>query len=235
MNMTLDELVNSQIKDYLYREDFIDREDARKMIGDEIAGNLDYHRISTQVARVLDENENFIYATENYVDEQVQKALTIDNSNYVTEDYVDEKYATLDYVDEEIRQQVRSTIDADEYATEEYVDSVIAEHIRTAIEVQDLIDGRVNVMSADIVRDEITKLRKELYLEGLVPAEKQKPVNQLDQFVSPDGLIAGYPDWDTLTSFVGASLSDPSQKHMVVAMVLATARNIIQEQLNNDH
>jgi hypothetical protein len=225
MNMTLDELVNSQIRDYLYREDFIDREDTRKIIGDEIAGNLDYDRISAQVARVLDENENFIYATENYVDEQVQKALTIDNSNYVTEDYVDE----------EIREQVRCVVDEDGYATEEYVDSVIAEHIRTAIEVQDLIDGRVNVMSADIVRDEITKLRKELYLEGLVPAEKQKPVNQLDQFVSPDGLIAGYPDWDTLTSFVGASLSDPSQKHMVVAMVLATARNIIQEQLNNDH
>ena len=231
MNMTIDELVNSQIKDYLYREDFIDREDARKMIGDEIAGNLDYHRISTQVARVLDENENFIYATENYVDEQVENLM----SEYLNCIDADDKYATTEYVDEEIRQQVRSTIDADEYATEEYVDSVIAEHIRTAIEVQDLIDGRVNVMSADIVRDEIAKLRKELYLEGLVPAEKQKPVNQLDQFVSPDGLIAGYPDWDTLTSFVGASLSDPSQKQMVVAMVLATARNIIQEQLDNDH
>lgn len=203
MNMTLDELVNSQIRDYLYREDFIDREDARKMIGDEIAGNLDYDRISAQVARVLDENENFIYATENYVDEQVQKALTIDNSNYVTEDYVDE----------EIREQVRCVVDEDGYATQEFVELEVS----------------------SVIRDEITKLRKELYLEGLVPAEKEKPVNQLDQFVSPDGLIAGYPDWDTLTSFVGASLSDPSQKQMVVAMVLATARNIIQEQLNNDH
>ena len=203
MNMTLDELVNSQIRDYLYREDFIDREDTRKMIGDEIAGNLDYDRISAQVARVLDENENFIYATENYVDEQVQKALTIDNSNYVTEDYVDE----------EIREQVRCVVDEDGYATQEFVELEVS----------------------SVIRDEITKLRKELYLEGLVPAEKQKPVNQLDQFVSPDGLIAGYPDWDTLTSFVGASLSDPSQKQMVVAMVLATARNIIQEQLNNDH
>ena len=203
MNMTLDELVNSQIRDYLYREDFIDREDTRKIIGDEIAGNLDYDRISAQVARVLDENENFIYATENYVDEQVQKALTIDNSNYVTEDYVDE----------EIREQVRCVVDEDGYATQEFVELEVS----------------------SVIRDEITKLRKELYLEGLVPAEKQKPVNQLDQFVSPDGLIAGYPDWDTLTSFVGASLSDPSQKHMVVAMVLATARNIIQEQLDNDH
>lgn len=196
MNMTLDELVNAQIRDYLKSEDFIDKYDTQQVVTDEI--------------------ENLM-------------------CQYLHSSDADDKYATTDYVDEEIREQVRSTIDADAYATEEYVDSAIAEHIRTAIEVQDLIDGRVNVMSAGIVRDEITKLRKELYLEGLVPAEKQKPVNQLDQFVSPDGLIAGYPDWDTLTSFVGASLSDPSQKQMVIAMVLATVRNIIQEQLNNDH
>ena len=196
MNMTLDELVNAQIRDYLYREDFIDKEDTQQLVTDEI--------------------ENLM-------------------SDYMHSSDADDKYATTEYVDEEIREQVRSTIDADAYATEEYVDAAIAEHILTAIEVQDLIDGRVNVMSAAIVRDEITALRKELHLEGLVPAEKKKPVNQLDQFVSPDGLIAGYPDWDTLTSFVGASLSDPSQKQMVIAMVLSTARNIIQEQLNNDH
>ena len=220
MNMTIDELVNSQIRDYLSSEDFIDKYDTRKMIGDEIAGNLDYDRISTQVARVLDENENFIYASENYVDEQVQS--TIDNNNYATEEYVDE----------EIRQHVRCVVDEDGYATEEYVDSAIAEHIRTVIEVQDLI---TNSHVADIARDEITVLRKELHLEGLLPAEKQKPVNQLDQFVPPDGLIAGYPSWNALTSFVSASLSDPSQRQMVIAMVLATARNIIQEQLDNDH
>ena len=166
MNMTLDELVNAQIRDYLYREDFIDKEDTQQLVTDEI--------------------ENLM-------------------SDYMHSSDADDKYATTEYVDEEIREQVRSTIDADSYATEEFV------------------------------RDQITALRKELHLEGLVPAEKKKPVNQLDQFVSPDGLIAGYPDWDTLTSFVGASLSDPSQKQMVIAMVLATARNVIQEQLNNDH
>ena len=196
MNMTIDELVNAQIRDYLKSEDFIDKYDTQQVVTDEI--------------------ENLM-------------------CQYLHSSDADDKYATTDYVDEEIREQVRSTIDADAYATEEYVDSAIAEHIRTAIEVQDLIDGRVNVMSAGIVRDEITKLRKELYLEGLVPAEKQKPVNQLDQFVSPDGFIAGYHDFETLTTFMGASLADPNQKQMVVAMVLATARNIIQEQLNNDH
>ena len=166
MNMTLDELVNSQIRDYLKSEDFIDKYDTQQVVTDEI--------------------ENLM-------------------SDYMHSSDADDKYATTEYVDEEIREQVRSTIDADSYATEEFV------------------------------RDQITALRKELHLEGLVPAEKKKPVNQLDQFVSPDGLIAGYPDWDTLTSFVGASLSDPSQKQMVIAMVLATVRNIIQEQLDNDH
>ena len=166
MNMTLDELVNAQIRDYLISEDFINKYDTEQMITDEI--------------------ENRTY-------------------QYLHPSDADDKYATTDYVDEEIREQVRSTIDADAYATEEFV------------------------------RDKITALRKELHLEGLVPAEKQKPVNQLDQFVSPDGLIAGYPSWNELTSFVSASLSDPSQRQMVIAMVLATARNIIQEQLNNDH
>lgn len=199
MNMTLDELVNAQIRDYLKSEDFIDKYDTQQVITHEIESSFDIDEITDQVIDKLEMNDT---------------------------------YATTEYVDEEIREQVRSTIDADAYATQEYVDAAIAEHIRTVVEVQDLItDSHV----ADIVCDKITALRKELHLEGLVPAEKQKPVNQLDQFVSPDGLIAGYPDWDTLTSFVGASLSDPSQKQMVIAMVLATVRNIIQEQLNNDH
>ena len=179
-------------------------------------------------------SEDFInkYDTEQMITDEIENRTY----QYLHPSDADDKYATTDYVDEEIREQVRSTIDADAYATQEYVDAAIAEHIRTVIEVQDLIsDSHVADIVADIVCDKITALRKELHLEGLVPAEKQKPVNQLDQFVSPDGLIAGYPDWSTLTSFVGASLSDPSQKQMVIAMVLSTARNIIQEQLNNDH
>ena len=172
MNMTLDELVNAQIRDYLKSEDFIDKYDTQQVITDEIESSFDIDEITDQVIDKLEMNDT---------------------------------YATTEYVDEEIREQVRSTIDADEYATEEFV------------------------------RDKITALRKELHLEGLVPAEKEKPVNQLDQFVSPDGFIAGYHDFETLTTFMGASLADPNQKQMVVAMVLATARNIIQEQLNNDH
>ena len=206
---TLDELVNAQIRDYLISEDFIDKYDTQQIVKDEI-------NCSSGIQKVVKDEINSSYYINEITDQTIEKLEESGNfastdyvdevlQGYVTEEYVDETYATIEYVDEEIREQVRATLYADKYATEEFV------------------------------RDKITALRKELHLEGLVPAEKQKPVNQLDQFVSPDGLIAGYPDWDTLTSFVGASLSDPSQKQMVIAMVLSTARNIIQEQLNNDH
>lgn len=180
MNMTLDELVNAQIRDYLISEEFLNKYDTEQLVKDEIE-------------QLVKDEINSSYYINEITDQTIEKLEQSGN------------FASTDYVDEEIREQVRSTIDADEYATEEFV------------------------------RDEITALRKELHLEGLVPAEKEKPVNQLDQFIHPHGLIAGYNDWPTLTSFMGASLSDPSQKQMVIAMVLATARNLIQEQLDNDH
>jgi hypothetical protein len=217
MNMTLDELVNAQIRDYLSSEDFIDKYDTQQIVKDEI-------NCSSGIQKVVKDEINSSHYINEITDQTIEKLEQ--SGNFASTDYVDEVlqgYVTEEYVDEEIRQQVRCVIDEDEYATEAYVDAKYATTEYVELEV------------SSVIRDEITKLRKELYLEGLVPAEKEKPVNQLDQFVSPDGLIAGYPDWDTLTSFVGASLSDPSQKHMVVAMVLATARNIIQEQLNNDH
>lgn len=187
MNMTLDELVNAQIRDYLSSEDFINKYDTEQAVRDEVENQM---------------------------------------SDYLNSYDADEKYATTEYVDEEIREQVRCVIDSDEYATEEFVRDLCSM-------VQAELKATEQVI--DVVYKQMHELRKELHLEGLVPAEKEKPVNQLDQFVSPDGLIAGYPDWDTLTSFMGASLSDPSQKQMVIAMVLATARNLIQEQLDNDH
>lgn len=166
MDMTIDELVKTQIKNYLYDEDFVDK-----------------------------------YQTEQFVRDEIEDQM----SSYLHSSDAEDKYATTEYVDEEIREQVRSVIDDDEYATE------------------------------DFVRDSILTLRKELFLEGLVPAEKQKPVNQLDQFVQPDSLVTGYPDWEQLSSFVRASVSEPLQTQMVIAMILATARNIVQEQLDNDH
>ena len=201
MNMTLDELVNAQIRDYLSSEDFINKYDTEQLVKDEIE-------------QLVKDEINSSYYINEITDQTIEKLEQSGN------------FASTDYVDEEIREQVRSTIDADEYATEEFVRDLCSM-------VQAELKATEQVI--DVVYKQMHELRKELHLEGLVPAEKEKPVNQLDQFVSPDGLIAGYPDWDTLTSFMGASLSDPSQKQMVIAMVLATARNLIQEQLDNDH
>lgn len=199
MNMTLDELVNAQIRDYLSSEDFINKYDTEQLVKDECESCFDIDEITDQVIHKLD---------------------------YATTEYVDEKYATTEYVDEEIREQVRCVIDSDEYATEEFVRDLCSM-------VQAELKATEQVI--DVVYKQMHELRKELHLEGLVPAEKEKPVNQLDQFIHPHGLIAGYNNLETLTSFVGASLLDPSQKQMLIAMVLATARNLIQEQLDNDH
>jgi len=187
MNMTLDELVNAQIRDYLSSEDFINKYDTEQLVKDEVENQM---------------------------------------SDYLNSYDADEKYATTEYVDEEIREQVRCVIDSDEYATEEFVRDLCSM-------VQAELKATEQVI--DVVYKQMHELRKELHLEGLVPAEKEKPVNQLDQFIHPHGLIAGYNNLETLTSFMGASLSDPSQKQLVIAMVLATARNLIQEQLDNDH
>ena len=217
MNMTLDELVNAQIRDYLSSEDFIDKYDTQQIVKDEI-------NCSSGIQKVVKDEINSSHYINEITDQTIEKLEQ--SGNFASTDYVDEVlqgYVTEEYVDEEIRQQVRCVIDEDEYATEAYVDAKYATTEYVELEV------------SSVIRDEITKLRKELYLEGLVPAEKEKPVNQLDQFVSPDGFIAGYHDFETLTTFMGASLVDPNQKQMVVAMVLATVRNIIQEQLDNDH
>jgi len=187
MNMTLDELVNAQIRDYLSSEDFINKYDTEQLVKDEVENQM---------------------------------------SDYLNSYDADEKYATTEYVDEEIREQVRCVIDSDEYATEEFVRDLCSM-------VQAELKATEQVI--DVVYKQMHELRKELHLEGLVPAEKEKPVNQLDQFIHPHGLIAGYNNLETLTSFMGASPSDPSQKQLVIAMVLATARNLIQEQLDNDH
>ena len=45
-----------------------------------------------------------------------------------------------------------------------------------------------------------------------------------------DSLIGGYQDWKTLTSYIeGAGCQAP---HLGIAMVLATARNMIQKRLD---
>ena len=56
-------------------------------------------------------------------------------------------------------------------------------------------------------------------------------MNQIDWVMTPNGMIAGYDSSAMLESYVRSCLDNPNQAPMVIAMVLTTARNIINKKL----
>ena len=101
------------------------------------------------------------------------------------------------------------------------------------------------------VEDEVAQLEQRIeYLEKkLLPAaedeteepldawlgpkytEEPRAVNQIDWVMTPNGMIAGYDSSAMLESYVRSCLDNPNQAPMVIAMVLTTARNLINEKL----
>ena len=76
MNMTIDELVNAQIRDYLKSEDFIDKYDTQQVVTDEIENLMSDYMHSS------DADDK--YATTDYVDEEIREQVrsTIDADAY---------------------------------------------------------------------------------------------------------------------------------------------------------
>ena len=62
-----------------------------------------------------------------------------------------------------------------------------------------------------------------------------RAVNQIDWVMDPNGMIAGYDSYNMLESYMRSCLDNPNQAPMVIAMVLTTARNIINEKLEPNH
>ena len=81
------------------------------------------------------------------------------------------------------------------------------------------------------------KAREEKALDVLEEAlaEEQEPraVNQIDWIMTPNNIIAGYGNKAMLESYVRSVLpaDQTHQAEMVIAMTLATARNIINKKL----
>ena len=62
--------------------------------------------------------------------------------------------------------------------------------------------------------------------------EEPRPVNQIDWIMTTHGLIAGYDSKELLESYVRSVLGDQAhQAEMIIAMVLTTARNLINKKL----
>lgn len=110
----------------------------------------------------------------------------------------------------------------------------------TGMEAEQYTDGEVNDMRADI-EGELTELQhriealEEKALEAAPAAVEQEPraVNQIDWIMTTHGLIAGYDSKELLEAYVRSVLpADQShQAEMLIAMVLTTARNLINKKL----
>jgi acetylornithine/succinyldiaminopimelate/putrescine aminotransferase len=64
-----------------------------------------------------------------------------------------------------------------------------------------------------------------------------KPENQIDLIAKGLGngsFIAGYNSMDRLYEFVEASLHGGGNAHLIVAMTIATCKNLIDEQLQGE-
>ena len=62
--------------------------------------------------------------------------------------------------------------------------------------------------------------------------EEPRAVNQIDWIMTTHGLIAGYDSKELLEAYVRSVLGDQAhQAEMIIAMVLTTARNLINKKL----
>ena len=140
------------------------------------------------------------------------------------------------------------------------VETAIEEMIQTYVDEQDFVtgmtaemytDGEISDLRADM-EGELGELQSRIEaLEAKVaPAaedeteepldawlgpkytEEPRAVNQIDWIMTTHGLIAGYDSKELLEAYVRSVLGDQAhQAEMVIAMVLTTARNLINKKL----
>ena len=108
------------------------------------------------------------------------------------------------------------------------------------LDAEQYTDGEVNDMRADM-ESELTELQHRIEAleekaESAAPAaveQEPRAVNQIDWIMTHHDLIAGYDSKAMLESYVRSMLpADQShQAEMLIAMVLTTARNLINKKL----
>ena len=138
---------------------------------------------------------------------------------------------------------------------EQEITSLIEDHLDTVYDIQDkaslefIIRREVQNEEGDVLdivttevtsqvrdlSDEYELLSHEQYdsiqsrLNVLERSESTVKENQIDWIMPPNDMIAGYSDWKQLESYVSACGADNAT--MVVAMVMATVRNLIEVKL----
>lgn len=140
---------------------------------------------------------------------------------------------------------------------EQEITSLIEDHLDTVYDIQDksslealiqqevengtLVEGDVLDMVTNEVTCQLRDLSDEYELltqyrqyaaiqSRLDILESSNPTvseNQIDWIIPPNSIFAGYSDLKHLESYISASGADNAQ--MIVAMAMATARNVIAE------
>ncbi len=140
-------------------------------------------------------------------------------------------------VETAIEGMIQDTIDEQDFVcrldAEQYTDDQIAG-------LEDQIAELVNQFE-ELERRMLPSLEKDgepLMAPEAPAAVEQEPraVNQIDWIMTPTNIISGYDSKVLLLSYIGSVLA-PSQSHqaeMVVGMVLATARNLINNKLESE-
>ena len=113
----------------------------------------------------------------------------------------------LDMVTTEVTSQVRDLSDEYELLTHDQYDSM-----------KTRLDGIV-----------VTLNSQESRLDILERSEATVKENQIDWIIPPNDMIAGYGTWKQLEDYIRASGADNAP--MVVAMTMATVRNLIELKL----
>lgn len=135
------------------------------------------------------------------------------------------------------------------------IDTAIEEMIASALDDSDFVtgmtaelytDGEISDLRADMEGElgELQSRIEALEAKAAPAAEEQdenllqeladsapRAVNQIDWVMDPNGMIAGYDSYNMLESYMRSCLDNPNQAPMVIAMVLTTARNIINKKL----
>ena len=138
---------------------------------------------------------------------------------------------------------------------EQEITSLIEDHLDTVYDIQDkaslefIIRREVQNEEGDVLdivttevtsqvrdlSDEYELLSHEQYdsiqsrLNVLERSETTVKENQIDWIIPPNDMIAGYDTWKQLEDYIRASGADNAP--MVVAMVMATVRNLIELKL----
>jgi len=134
-------------------------------------------------------------------------------------------------------------VDAEQYFEEGIASALDDANFITGMEAEQYTDGEISDLRADMEgelgelqsRIEALEARTTLLVlaqkEPSAESEEPRLVNQIDWIMPPNDMIAGYDSSALLESYVRSCLDNPNQAPMVIAMVLTTARNLIDKQL----